>query len=71
MVNEPLKKIRIDTARRSESRAVDSHTPDLSYTVGAGANRITGNNRLANDKHHTEVDDLVALCDSDLLALLG
>ena len=36
---EPLKKSRIDTVRRSESRTVESHTRDLSYTVGASANR--------------------------------
>ena len=40
MYHEPLKKIRIDTVRRSESRAVESHTRDLSYTVGASANRL-------------------------------
>ena len=32
--------------------------------------RITDDD-VANDTHHTEADDLVALCDSDLLALLG
>ena len=39
MYYEPVKKFRIDTVRRSESRAVESHTRDLSYTVGAAANR--------------------------------
>ena len=34
---EPLKKVRVDTVRRSESRTVESHTRDLSYTVGASA----------------------------------
>ena len=37
MYYEPLKKVRIDTVRRSESRAVESHTRDLSYTVGCRA----------------------------------
>jgi hypothetical protein len=69
MYFEPLKKIRIDTARRSESRTVESHTRDLSYTVGASANRLT-NDRVANDKHHTEVDDLFAEWESDPLELL-
>ena len=45
MYYEPLKKLRIDTARRSESRAVESHTRDLSYTVGASANRIADDSR--------------------------
>jgi len=67
----PVKKFRIDTVRRSESRAVESHTRDLSYTVGAAANRITGNNRWANDKHHTEVDDLFAQWESDPLELVS
>ncbi len=71
MYDEPLKKIRIDTVRRSESRAVESHTRDLSYTVGASANRIADNTRWANDKHHTEVDDLFAEWDSDPLELLS
>ena len=35
MYDVPVKKFRIDTVRRSESRAVESHTRDLSYTVGA------------------------------------
>ena len=33
MYDEPLKKLRVDTVRRSESRAVESHTRDLSYIV--------------------------------------
>ena len=70
MYDEPLKKIRIDTMRRSESRAVESHTRDLSYTVGASANRIA-NDRVANDKRHTEVDDLFAQWESDPLELLS
>ena len=44
MYEEPLKKVRIDTVRRSESRTVEYRTRDLSYTVGASANRI------ANDR---------------------
>jgi Tol biopolymer transport system component len=68
MYYEPLKKVRIDTVQRSASRAVESHTRDLSYTVGASANRVT-NDRVVNDKHHTEVDDLFAQWDSDPLEL--
>jgi len=71
MYYEPLKKIRIDTARRSESRAVESHTSDLSYTVGASANLLTNDSRVANDKHHTEVDDLFAQWESDPLELVS
>ena len=43
MYYEPLKKFRIDTVRRSEPLAVESHTRDLSYTVGASgiASRTT------------------------------
>ncbi len=69
MYYEPLKKIRIDTARRSESRTVESHTRDLSYTVGASANRIA-NDSWASDKHHTEVDDLFAQWEADPLATI-
>ena len=70
MYYEPLKKVRVDTARRSESRTVESHTRDLSYTVGASANRVA-NDSVANDKHHSEVDDLFAQWDSDPLALFS
>ena len=70
MYDEPVKKFRIDTVRRSESRTVESHTRDLSYTVGASANR-TANDNVANDKHHTEVDDLFAEWESEPLALLS
>ena len=70
MYYEPLKKIRIDTVRRSESRAVESHTRDLGYTVGASANRIA-NDSVAGDKHHTDVDDLFAQWESDPLELLS
>ncbi|MHB8971019.1 MAG: hypothetical protein ACYC3X_11400 [Pirellulaceae bacterium] len=70
MYDGPLKKFRIDTVRRSESRAVESHTRDLSYTVGAAANRLA-NDSVANDRHHTEVDDLFAQWDSDPLELLS
>ena len=72
MYDEPLKKVRIDTVRRSESRTVESHTRDLSYTVGASANRIANDSRWASDNHRqTEVDDLFAEWDSDPLALLS
>jgi hypothetical protein len=72
MYYEPLKKVRIDTVRRSESRAVESLTHDLSYTVGASANRSTDNSRWANDNHRqTEVDDLFAQWDADPLELLS
>ena len=72
MYDEPLKKLRIDTVRRSESRAVESHTRDLSYTVGASANRIADDSRLARDNHRqTEVDDLFAQWESDPLELLS
>jgi hypothetical protein len=70
MYDVPVKKFRIDTVRRSESRAVESHTRDLSYTVGASANRVA-NDRVANDKRHTEVDDLFAQWESDPLELLS
>ena len=66
----PGKKFRVDTVRRSESRAVESHTRDLSYTVGASANRLAIDS-VASDKPHTEVDDLFAQWDSDPLALLS
>jgi hypothetical protein len=69
---EPLKKVRIDTARRSESRTVESHTRDLSYTVGAAANRMTDDSRWARDNHHqAEVDNLLAQWESDPLELLS
>ena len=70
MYDEPVKKFRIDTARRSESRVAESHTRDLSYTVGAAANGIA-NDRVASYKHHTEVDDLFAQWESDPLELLS
>ena len=70
MYDVPVKKLRIDTARRSESRAVESHTRDLSYAVGASANRLANDN-VASDKHHTEVDDLFAQWDSDPLEPLS
>ncbi len=70
MYYEPLKKIRIDTVRRSESRTVEFPTHDLSYTVGASMNRLA-NDRVADDIHHTEVDDLFAQWESDPLELLS
>jgi hypothetical protein len=61
MYYEPLKKVRIDTARRSESRTMESHIRALCYTVGASANRLADDNRLANDNHRqAEEDDLFA-----------
>ena len=69
MYDVPVKKFRVDTVRRSESRVVESPTRDLSYTVGATANRLA-NGSMANNKHHTEVDDLFAEWESDPLALL-
>ncbi len=72
MYYEPLKKIRIDTVRRSESRAVELHTRDLSYTVGTSANRLSDDSRLARDNHrHTKVDDLFAQWEDDPLELLS
>jgi hypothetical protein len=69
---EPLKKFRIDTARRSESRTVESPTRVLSYTVGASANRIADDSRWARANHHqAEVDDLFAQWESDPLELLS
>ena len=50
---------------------MESHTRDLNYTVGAAANRIADDSRLANDTHHTEVDDLFAQWDTDPLELLS
>ncbi|MHB8969628.1 MAG: hypothetical protein ACYC3X_05575 [Pirellulaceae bacterium] len=58
------------TGMRSESRAVETHTRDLSYTVGASANRIA-NDSVAHDKHHSEVDELFAQWNSDPLQLLS
>ena len=72
LYDEPLKKVRIDTARRSESRTVESHTRDLSYTVGASTNRITDDYRLArSNNHQAKVDDLFAQWESDPLQLLS
>ena len=77
MYCEPLKKFRVDTVPRSESRTVESHTRDLSYTVGASAlaepvaHRIADDSRWVNDKHHTEVDGLFAQWESDPLQLLS
>jgi hypothetical protein len=69
---EPLKKFRIDTVRRSESRTVDSPTRDLSYTVGASTNRIADDSRWARANHHqAEVDDLFAQWETDPLQLLS
>jgi hypothetical protein len=69
---EPLKKLRVDTVRRSESRTVDSPTRDLSYTVGASANRITDDSRWVRDnRHEAEVDDLFAQWESDPLELFS
>ncbi len=74
--HEPLKKFRVDTVRRSESRAVESHTRDLSYTVGASAlaepvaHRITDDS-VANDNHQAKVDDLFAQWETDPLQLLS
>ena len=70
MYYEPPKKVRIDTVRRSESRVVESSTRDLSYTVGASANRLAIDSK-ASDKHHTEVDDLFAQWESDPLELVS
>ena len=47
-----------------------SNTRDLSYTVGASANRIADDS-VANDQHHTEVDDLFAQWESDPLELFS
>jgi hypothetical protein len=49
---------------------VESHTRDLSDTVGAFTNRLTNDN-VANDQHHTEVDDLFAQWESDPFELLS
>jgi hypothetical protein len=72
MYYEPLKKGRVDTARRSESRAVKESTRDLSCTVSASANRIADDSRSARDNHRqAEVDDLFARWESDPLELLS
>ncbi len=72
MYDEPLKKFRVDTVRRSESRTVESHTRDLSYTVGAAPNYLTDDNRWASDNDsQADVDDLFAEWDSDPLGLLS
>jgi hypothetical protein len=76
MYDVPVKKFRVDTVRRSESRAVESSTRDLSYSVGASALAEPVAHRFANanvayDKHHMEVDDLFAQWDSDPLGLFS
>jgi hypothetical protein len=80
MYYEPLKKVRVDTVRRRESRMVQSHTRDLSYTVGASAlaepvahwaHRVTDDSRWARNNHQAEVDDLFAQWESDPLQLLS
>ena len=72
MFCEPLKKSRIDTARPSVSRKVESHTRDLSYTVGAAPNYLTDDNRWARDNDsQSDVDDLFAEWDSNPLELLS
>ena len=72
MYYEPLRKVRIDTVQRSTSRVVESHTRDLSYTVGAAPNYLTGDNRWATDHDsQSDVDDLFAQWDSDPLELLS
>jgi archaellum component FlaF (FlaF/FlaG flagellin family) len=71
MYYEPLKKVRVDTVRRSESRTVESPTRVLSYTVGSSTNRIADDSRWARANHHqAEVDDLFAQWESDPLQLL-
>ncbi len=76
MYYEPLQKLRVDTARRSESRTVESSTRDLSYSVGASALAEPVAHRIANanvayDRHHMGVDDLFAQWESDPLELLS
>jgi hypothetical protein len=72
MYYEPLKKSRIDTAWPSVSRAVETHTRDLNYTVGAAPNYLTGDNRWVSDNDSpSDVDDLFAEWDSDPLELLS
>lgn len=71
MYDQPLKKIRIDTARRRESRFVESHTRDLGYTVGAAPNCLADNSLwVSENDRQSDVDDLFAEWDSDPLALL-
>jgi hypothetical protein len=84
MYDVPVKKFRVDTVPRSESRAVESRTRDRSYTVGVSALAepvaqpeaepvayCLANGSVASDKHHTEVDDLFAQWESDPLGLLS
>jgi hypothetical protein len=71
MYEAPVKKLRIDTVQRSESRAVESPTRDLSHTVGASANRIANDRHVVSDDHQVEVDDLFAQWESDPLGLLS
>ncbi len=72
MYYEPLKKSRIDTARPSVSRKVETHARDLSYSVGAAPDYLTDDNRWVNDNDsHSDVDDLFAQWDSDPLELLS
>ena len=55
---------------RGECCGNGCNTRDLSYTVGASSNRLA-NDSVANDKHHTEVDDLFAQRESDPLELVS
>jgi hypothetical protein len=72
MCYEPLKKVRVDTVRRNESRKVESSTRDLSYTVGAAPNYLADDNHRASDNDsQSDVDDLFAEWDSDPPALLS
>ncbi|MHB0959621.1 MAG: NHL repeat-containing protein [Pirellulaceae bacterium] len=72
MYYEPLKKVRVDTAQRSESSIVETHTLDISFIVGASANRITDGSRWASDNHReAKVDDLFAQWESDPLELFS
>ena len=59
-------------AIREEARRVESHTRDLSYTVGAAPNYLTDDNRWATDRDsQADADDLFAEWDSDPLELAG
>ncbi|MHB8890289.1 MAG: NHL repeat-containing protein [Acidobacteriaceae bacterium] len=72
MYYEPLKNVRVDIAQRSESRIVESHTLDVSFTVGAAPNYLTDDNRWANDNDgQSDVDDLFAQWESDPLELFS
>ena len=71
MYDEPLKKVRTDTARRSEVTQRWNPTPAISATPWVPPRTASRIDSVANDKPHTEVDDLFAQWESDPLERLN